>query len=307
MTSVKMIAISYMLVVASVWAGAPDATEANATSPLIQSRFISVKRNTLANPIKGLIAQVGKLSVDGLVQYTLLLQPDNGMPLSGWPVIIFNHGFHPEPSMNGRRTVDGLSDRPGDYYRQIPQTFARQGFLVVAPDYRGHNNSSGTEFTLQQSSPDWYTRDVLGIVNALQSTGSANMDHLFILGHSMGAQVTLQAAAALGGNLKGSSIWSTSLPKRSPTATKPSEYATAYSLHRISGPINFHHAKHDKTAPFDDSTMIIKQLAGLGKTTELYSYLSDNHLFIDNNLQLAIARDIAFFRRLMSAKDGPAN
>ena len=81
---------------------------------VIDTNFISLKKNPLANPLKGLLAQVGELNVDGLIQYTLLLQPEDGMPESGWPVIIFNHGFHSEPHKNGRRTIDGVSDRPGD-------------------------------------------------------------------------------------------------------------------------------------------------------------------------------------------------
>ena len=266
----------------------------------------------MAKPLKGLSAQVGKFTVDGLIQYTLLLQPNDGMPVSGWPVIIFNHGFHPEPYKNGRRTLDGVTDRPGDYYRQVPQALARQGFLVVVPDYRGHNDSSGAEFTLQESSPRWYVRDVLGLIEALKSDTQANMDHLFMLGHSMGAEVTLYAAAALGDQLKGASIWSASVPtvaKMSPQydeveAASPFEpvYSRIYSP--IDSPINIHHAKDDATTAFEGSLMVASQLKQLGKTHELYSYLSANHLFTGDNLQLAITRDISFFRRIMLAQDG---
>ena len=50
--------------------------------------------------------------------------------------------------------------------------------------------------------------------------------------------------------------------------------------------------------------MVASQLKQLGKTHELYSYLSANHLFTGDNLQLAITRDISFFRRIMLAQDG---
>ena len=272
---------------------------------VIDTNFISLKKNPLANPLKGLLAQVGELNVDGLIQYTLLLQPEDGMPESGWPVIIFNHGFHSEPHKNGRRTIDGVSDRPGDYYRQIPQRFARKGFLVIAPDYRGHNDSSGAEYTLHESSPNWYARDVLGIIDKLQSTGSANMDHLFMLGHSMGAEVTLLAAAALGDKLKGVSIWSAYVPKVTNSSVQQHKLQASSQLDHLYGPINIHHSKNDLTTAFKGSVMIANRLNQLGKTGKLYSYLSANHLFTDDNLELAITRDTALFRHIMLSQERP--
>jgi uncharacterized protein len=288
MAIMKAFAVYFIFISVSHFGNTVEAEETN-TRPLeIEARFISMERNRLASPLKGLSAQVGKFSVDGLIQYALLLQPENGMPESGWPVIIFNHGFHPEPSMSGRRTIDGISDRPGDYYRQIPQILARQGFLIVAPDYRGHNDSIGTEFTLQENSSNWYVRDVLGMLTSLQGNSHANMEHLFMLGHSMGAEVTLLAAAALGGRLKGASIWSAHVPA-----------VNASQLEQIYSPINIHHAKDDPTTVFEGSVAIASQLDQLGNTSKLYSYLSANHLFTGDNLQLAITRDIEFFRHIM--------
>jgi len=308
MAIAKIIAFCFILLTVGFWVNTPAQVESQALPPAIDTGFISLTKNPLAKPLKGLSAQVGKFTVDGLIQYTLLLQPNDGMPVSGWPVIIFNHGFHPEPYKNGRRTLDGVTDRPGDYYRQVPQALARYGFLVVVPDYRGHNDSSGAEFTLQESSPRWYVRDVLSLIEALQSDARANMDHLFMLGHSMGAEVTLYAAAALGDQLKGASIWSVNTPtpaKMSPQYTEVgavSQFEPIYNT--LNSPINIHHAKDDATTAFEGSVMIANQLKQLGKTHELYSYLSANHLFTGDNLEMAITRDVAFFRRFMLAQDG---
>ena len=70
--------------------------------------------------------------------------PQTDRPPSGFPVLIANHGTHPDPPRYGY-TGDGVDSRPGDYYRPIPELFTAQGFLVVMPDYRGHNDSEGLE------------------------------------------------------------------------------------------------------------------------------------------------------------------
>ena len=304
MAIAKPVAFCFTLLTVGFWAHTAALADSHGLPPVIDTGFISLKENPLAKPLKGLSAQVGKFTVDGLIQYTLLLQPDDGMPESGWPVIIFNHGFHPEPHNNGRRTIDGVSDRPGDYYRQVPRALARRGFLVVVPDYRGHNDSSGAEFTLQESSPRWYVRDVLGLIETLQNDARANMDHLFMLGHSMGAEVTLYAAAALGNQLKGASIWSVYVPTVAKISAQFTEMEASSEFEKIYSPINIHHAKDDATTAFEGSTLIASQLKQLGKTHELYSYLSANHLFMGDNLELAINRDSAFFRRIMLIQDG---
>jgi len=167
--------------------------------------------------------------------------------------------------MNGRRAIDGVSDRPGDYYRQIPQSLAHHGFLVVVPDYRGHNDSSCAEFTLQKTSPRWYARDVLDIVNALDDIDNADTDHLFMLGHSMGAQMTLLVAVAtLGDELEGASIWSTHITTE--TDVNSEELKTISSqLQLIDSPLNIYHAKGDQIALFKGSTIIANQLRQMGK------------------------------------------
>ena len=75
--------------------------------------------------------------------WTLVLRPSGDVPSGGWPLVMYNHGFHPNPPFYGKRTNDGVDDRPGDYYRGLPQAYARAGYTVVVPDYRGHNVSEG--------------------------------------------------------------------------------------------------------------------------------------------------------------------
>jgi pimeloyl-ACP methyl ester carboxylesterase len=295
----KVLIVCFMFFNISFLAEAMDAKEHNELSPISNTEFVTLKENPLAERLTGLIGQVGQLTIDGLSQYALLLKPEQGMPLAGWPVIIFNHGFHPEPFMNGRRSIDGISDRPGDYYRQIPQSLAHHGFLVVVPDYRGHNDSAGAEFTLKETSTHWYARDVLGVVKALESINNIDKNHLFMLGHSMGGQVTLSVAGLLGDKLGGASIWSTQLPTK--TDSRDTGLIRIVSqLELINSPLNIHHAKGDQTTLFSGSVTIANQLTQLSKQNNLYSYASDSHLFTDDNLRLAIDRDVTFFRHIMA-------
>lgn len=295
----KVLIVCFMFFNISFLAEAMDAKEHNELSPISNTEFVTLKENPLAERLTGLIGQVGQLTIDGLSQYALLLKPEQGMPLAGWPVIIFNHGFHPEPFMNGRRSIDGISDRPGDYYRQIPQSLAHHGFLVVVPDYRGHNDSAGAEFTLKETSTHWYARDVLGVVKALESINNIDKNHLFMLGHSMGGQVTLSVAGLLGDKLSGASIWSTQLPTK--TDSRDTGLIRIVSqLELINSPLNIHHAKGDQTTLFSGSVTIANQLTQLSKQNNLYSYASDSHLFTDDNLRLAIDRDVTFFRHIMA-------
>ena len=82
----------------------------------------------------------------GLKVYAMVAVPNTPKPKAGFPVLVANHGFVPAPEKFGI-TADGIDSRPGDYYRDVPKIYTREGFLVVMPDYRGHNISEGFEFT----------------------------------------------------------------------------------------------------------------------------------------------------------------
>ena len=277
--------------------------------------FIGRQNNPLAHPVPGLERDIAVFKVDGLRQYALVLKPRRTPPASGWPVVIFNHGFHPTPHANGRRTEDGVSDRPGDYYRLIPAAIARAGFLVMSPDYRGHNDSEGIEFVLRHDSPIWYARDVQGAFAIAGNLDNIDLNNVFMLGHSMGAAVTLRAAAALGDNIRGASLWSAALidPKKTSTTMqyvsndnqKDDQNAQPIDLSALVCALNIHHAIDDPVTAIATSTRLAKQLHQRQKVVTLFTYDSPNHLFSDANLSSALARDIEFFRSLIKPHKPP--
>ena len=319
----KNVYITSLLVAASLGSSTASSTADNGTREAalkglknaVTAVFIGRQNNPLANPVAGLERDIAVFKVDGLRQYALVLKPRRAPPASGWPVVIFNHGFHPIPHDNGRRAADGISDRPGDYYRLIPAAIARAGFLVVSPDYRGHNDSEGSEFILRRDSPHWYARDVQGAFAIAGNLDNIDLNNVFMLGHSMGAAVTLRAAAALGDKIRGASLWSTALvePEKSSTTMQYLSHDSEndvqntqpIDLAALQCAFNLHHASDDPVTAIATSTHLAEQLHQRQKVVTLFTYDSPNHLFSDANLSHALARDIEFFRSLISPRKPP--
>lgn len=97
-----------------------------------------------------------------------------------FPVLILNHGYiDPAIYTNGR----GLK-REQDY-------FARQGYVVIHPDYRNHAASSKVEDSHMDLRLG-YTEDVINAVYAVQNSELEFFDkeNIGMLGHSMGGGIT---------------------------------------------------------------------------------------------------------------------
>ncbi len=97
---------------------------------------------------------------EGLKQYGLLTVPRGQRPESGWPVIIFNHGYIPPTQY-----------KTTERYVAYVDGFARSGYILFRPDYRGHDRSEGAP-TGAYGSPD-YVIDVLNATGALKRSCGA--------------------------------------------------------------------------------------------------------------------------------------
>ena len=69
--------------------------------------------------------------------------------------------------------------------------FARNGYVVLRSDYRGHGSSEG-EATGGYGTPD-YTVDVLNAVAAIKAYPGVDPERIGMWGHSMGGSITLRA------------------------------------------------------------------------------------------------------------------
>ena len=253
---------------------------------------------------------------EGLKIRALQTIPFGEPPEDGWPVIVFNHGYIP-PEIY----------RTTERYVNYVAGFATNGYMVLRPDYRGHDQSEG-EARGAYGRPD-YTIDVLNAVAAVKGHPLADPDRIGMWGHSMGGYITLRAMVT-DPDIKAGVIWAgvvgpyPNLFNRpnftidaTPTVSgrgqwrldllstfgspedNPSLWASLSAnsyLEDISGPVQLHHGTTDEEVPFSVSQLLYDQMAGQGLEVEFYGYEgADHNLTIA--FSLAMQRSIQFFDR----------
>jgi len=259
---------------------------------------------------------------EGLKIYALLTIPFGEKPATGWPAIIFNHGFIPP---NIYRTTER--------YVAYVDGFATNGYIVLRSDFRGHDQSEG-EARGAYGSPG-YVVDVLNAVAAVRAYPDADPNRIGMWGHSMGGYITLRAMV-VEPDIKAGVIWAgvvgpyPNLFNRpdfellaTPSAANPNRgrwrfelleqfgapeenpefwasISTTTYLADLSGPVQLHHGTADASVPFSVSELLYGQLIEVGKTVEFFRYPGDDH-DITNGFSLAMQRSIQFFDRYLKA------
>jgi uncharacterized protein len=130
---------------------------------------------------------------DGYKIYGLLTRPFGPRPPTGFPVILFNHGYIPPAEY-----------RTTHRYLDYVDYFARAGYMVFRSDYRGHGNSEGPPGGAY-SNPG-YTIDVLNALAAVKTLPSADPTRVGMWGHSMGGYITLRSMV-ISDEIKAGVIW----------------------------------------------------------------------------------------------------
>lgn len=256
---------------------------------------------------------------DGLKIYALLTVPRGEKPATGWPVIIFNHGYI-APS------VYRTTERYVEYVNRIAQS----GYIVFRSDYRGHGSSEG-EARGGYGSPD-YTTDVLNATASMKKFPDADPDRIGMWGHSMGGYITLRSMV-IDPDIKAGVIWAgvvasyadlfarwrrptsggaqvvppstslrrgwrTELVEQYGTPEENREFWDSISansyLGELSSPIQLHHGTADTSVPVLFSELLNDQIIAVDGNSELYLYPGDNHN-LSQNFGTAMARTIRFF------------
>lgn len=252
--------------------------------------------------------------------FGLLTVPTGTKPKSGWPVIIFNHGY-----------IAPQEYRTTERYVAYQDGFARNGYITFKSDYRGNGSSEGDATGAYGS--NGYTVDVLNALASVKKMDLADPKRIGMWGHSMGGYITLRAmvsdpeikAGVIWGGVVGSyddllnnwrrpgitpftpppgarASWRTTLVKMYGTPNKNPSFwnsisATSY-LSDISGPLQLDHGGSDSSVPVEFSEKLYKELKDKGKTVELYTYPGDDHN-ISANFNLAEQRSIDFFNKYL--------
>jgi uncharacterized protein len=253
---------------------------------------------------------------DGLKIYAMMTVPNGPKPSTGWPVVIFNHGYIPP-------NVYKTTERYVNYVDQI----ARNGYIVFKSDYRGHDRSEGIPGGAYVQ--DNYTTDVLNAVASVKRYPDADPNHIGMWGHSMGGYITLRAmvisrdikAGVIWGGVvapypelysrwnagardlpQGPGTWIYSMEQSFGTPDSNPQFwhsisANSY-LKDLSGPIQIHASTTDEEVPWQFSQMLYDEMQAAGQVAEFYTYEGDNHN-ISKNFGLAMERSVQFFDRYL--------
>ncbi len=273
----------------------------------------------------------------GLKVHALVAVPASPRPKHGYPVLVANHGFHPDPPRYG--FAAGVDSRPGDYYRPAPALYTSRGYLVVMPDFLGHNLSEGGAYAHGALAPAWYTEDVVALLVALRDLPDADLDNVFLWGHSMGGDITLRALLVAdrisGIAIRAASLWSSSggdLAERASIRSKPespvadagsavprpgldalnaqvASLAAPYDwraneplghLGLLRTPLILHHAREDSSTRHEWSEQLARELSLRRLPHRFHSHSGGDHFFQGDAQRLAADRDDAYFRERMT-------
>jgi dipeptidyl aminopeptidase/acylaminoacyl peptidase len=253
---------------------------------------------------------------EGLKIYALMTVPNGQKPPTGWPVVIFNHGYIPP-------AVYRTTERYIAYVDQI----ASSGYIVFKSDYRGHDRSEGQPGGIY-TEPN-YTFDVLNALASVKRYSEADPNRIGMWGHSMGGYITLRSMVVTQ-DIKAGVIWGGVVapypdlftrwnPGGRLTTAAPGTWV--YSLEQsygsmetnpgfwnsisangylrdLSAPIQLHHSTTDEVVPWEFSQILYDEMLAANKPVEFYSYEGDNHN-ISNNFSLAMQRSVEFFDKYL--------
>ncbi|OGC45980.1 peptidase [candidate division WWE3 bacterium RIFCSPHIGHO2_12_FULL_38_15] len=280
---------------------------------------------------------IASYKAEGLKIYALLTIPNGTKPKSGWPVVIFNHGYIPPTQY-----------KTTERYIAYTDAFSRNGYILLRSDYRGHGNSEGTARG-GYGSPN-YTIDILNAVESIKKHPDADPNRIGMWGHSMGGYITLRSMVSRN-DIKAGVIWAgvvvsyedllynwrrntasaagqqNTNPETilSPTPTPfssrgrswraeliqnygpPEENpefwnsisATGY-LNEISGPLQLHHGTSDTSVPLRFSEKLEQLMKDEGKSVELFTYAGNDHN-ISASFNTAIKRSVDFFDKYVKS------
>jgi dipeptidyl aminopeptidase/acylaminoacyl peptidase len=241
---------------------------------------------------------------DGLRLTGLLHVPKGRGP---FPVVIANRGH-----------IDPERYQPGMDSRVFADFMVRNGFLVVAPDYRGYGGGEAGPNPFYSG----YVVDTLNLITLAQKLPMARPGPVGMWGHSRGGSITT-AAITLSDQIAAAVIYAPAPadlaqdyerrrrqsdgrvdtqtwpfpPQRDPDAYRRISPATY--LGSVSAPVMLHHGTADATVAASISEDIARALREAGKDVTLHLYEGGPHTLKGAQERLYLRRTLEFFRTHM--------
>jgi dipeptidyl aminopeptidase/acylaminoacyl peptidase len=243
---------------------------------------------------------------DGLTQYGFMNTPKGEGP---FPAVLVLHGY-----------VNPATYRtPYGYTQRYADNLARQGFLVIHPDYRGHGRSQGESEGETNLFRTGYAIDVLNLIEHVKRLPNVKPDAIGLLGHSMGGGIAQRViavnpdvkAAVLYGSMSGDERLNTDhiknvfrdgidyLPEDEVPAELWAEISPINFLSDVTAAIEIHHGERDPQVPVAWSRDLNEKLVALGKDVTLFEYPRAGHSLRGNDYTVIMQRVTAFFRRML--------
>jgi dipeptidyl aminopeptidase/acylaminoacyl peptidase len=253
---------------------------------------------------------------EGLKIYGQLNIPKSQKP---YPIVILAHGYYnPETFTTGTGT-----EREAGY-------FANEGFLTIAPDFRGFGQSEDQKDERHLFRID-YTIDLLNLIASIKKTNWDFLDKekIAIWGHSMGGGLA-ERAAVVSKDIKAVSLFgpveadawddfnrfSVHYPEiRQEVIEKFGDKGNAGEfwakvspisyINEISAPFQIHHGTQDQTIPISASEKFHQALLSVGKKSEFFRYENQGHIFQGSTWQEAMKRTLKFYKEHLKSSQLP--
>ncbi len=265
-------------------------------------RETSVEGTTDAYTRSRVTYRSGDLRISGV-----LLRPRGKGPFPG---IVLNHGY-----------IDPAIYAPGQGLAREQDWLARQGFVVLHTDYRGHATSDAPVGAFDRESRLGYTRDAINAVLALEREPYVDADKMAMLGRSMGGGVTLNALVAYPDLVEAAVVYasvSSDFVENLRHFTLPNRPEAVQALHgrfgtpranprfyrdlssrtffdRVGDPVLIHHGTADETCPFPWARATHRLLTRAGADSTFEVYPGEQHAFVPQ-WQRSIERTVRFLR-----------
>ncbi len=280
------------------------------TGSLLPLEFYS-ETTTYASYLTGYLS-------DDLRINALLTIPKGTPPPSGWPAVVFVHGYIPPQEY-----------KPAISYSSYVDALSKKGIVILKIDLRGHANSQGEPGGAYYSSD--YITDTLNAYSALKKSPVINPDNITLWGHSMAGNVVFRSFVAHS-EIKKVVIWSGAVytyedmtqfrisdasyqppPANSPVQMTRQKLFDTYGsftsdswfwkqviptnyLDGVNGSIEIHHAVNDKVVNIGYSRNLIKILEPTDIEHKLYEYPSGGHNLTGDSFTQAIQRTADFIK-----------